>query len=275
MIIMNENYETEESSMFSYEDRCVYRTNPLAEVICQLRFPEILKIEAQLPVAFQEAIRDEYPQYSTRKETPAPKLSGTPGNMQLQKQEPVNNYQFVSGDGIWRVNLTSKFISLSCNKYTCWEDFAQKLDKPLAAFIKTYQPAYFDRVGLRFLNFISRKDLGLEGTPYKELIQPCYLGLLADDDISEAGITRCGIDVETAIRGGCRVKIHSGPGMVKRNGKPDNEIKFVFDQDLYMPGRVPVNHSAGALQTLHAQADSIFRGAITSTLHDAMEPEKI
>jgi putative pyruvate formate lyase activating enzyme len=42
-----------------------------------------------------------------------------------------------------------------------------------------------------------------------------------------------------------------------------------------MPGNLPVNLSAGALQTLHAQAYSIFRGAITDTLHDAMEPEII
>jgi len=32
---------------------------------------------------------------------------------------------------------------------------------------------------------------------------------------------------------------------------------------------------AGALQTLHAQADSIFRGAITEKLHNAMGPEDI
>ena len=40
-----------------------------------------------------------------------------------------------------------------------------------------------------------------------------------------------------------------------------------------MPGQLPVNLSAGALQTLHSQADSIFRGAVTDVLHDAMEPE--
>ena len=49
-------------------------------------------------------------------------------------------------------------------------------------------------------------------------------------------------------------------------------MKFIFDQDLYMPGKVAVNLSAAALQTLHTQAFSIFRDAITDTLHDAMEP---
>ena len=259
--------------MFSHESRCIYQKNQLAEVICQLRFPEILSIQANLPVDFQEAIRDEYPRYSSRKETPAPKLTGTPGNLNLEKQEPITNYQFASADGVWRVNLTSRFISLSCSKYTCWEDFAARLDKPLAAFIKIYHPAYFERVGLRYLNFISRNELGLEGTPFSELFQPCYLGPLAEEDVPETGIGRCSVDTEMAIRGGCRVKLHAGPGMVKRGGQADSELKFVFDQDLFMPGQLAVNLSAGALQTLHAQAYSIFRGAITDTLDNAMDPE--
>ena len=37
--------------MFSQESRCIYEKNQLIEVICQLRFPDILKIEAQEPYA--------------------------------------------------------------------------------------------------------------------------------------------------------------------------------------------------------------------------------
>ena len=261
--------------MFSTEPRCIYRNNQLGEVICQLRFPEILTIEANIPAQFQDMIRDEYPGYSVKKELPAPKLTGIPGNLQFEKQQPIHNYQFASADGLWRVNLTSRFISLACSRYTCWEDFAKKLDKPLAAFIQAYRPAYFERVGLRYLNFISRFDTGLNDVPFRELIQPAYLGLLNDEQIPELAVTRSSVDTELAVRGGCRVKIHAGPGLVKRNGRQEQEIKFIFDQDLYMPGKVEVKLSAGALQTLHNQAYSIFRGAITDTLHDAMEPEDI
>lgn len=261
--------------MFANESRVRYRKNQLGEVICQLRFPEILSIESNIPAQFQDVIRDEYPVYSVRKEIPAPKLSGTPGNLQLEKQQPVNNYQFASADGAWRVNLTSRFISLACNRYTCWEDFAKKLDKPLAAFIQIYRPAFYERVGLRYVNFISRNATGLAGYPYRELIEEKYLGLLADEQIPEIGTTRATVDAEIPIRGGCRAKIHAGPGMVKRNGQTDKEVKFVLDLDLFMPGNVEVKLSAGALQTLHSQAYPIFRDAITDTLHDAMEPIEI
>lgn len=258
--------------MFSNEDRSVYRNNQLGEVICQIRFPEILKIGTEVPADYQEAIRDEFPRYSSRMESPAPKITGTPGNLTLQNQPQTVNYQFLSEDGLWRVNLTSRFISFTCGRYTCWEDFAKMLDKPLAAFIQIYKPAFFERVGLRYINFISRKSLELDSVPFRELITSSYLGLLAEEDISETGIGRCSVDAELPIRGGCRVKIHAGPGIVRGRNQQDTEVKFVLDLDLFMPGKVPVNFAAGALHTLHSQAWPIFRGAITGKLHDALDP---
>ena len=261
--------------MFSTEERCVYEKNQLVEVICQLRFPEILTIGANLPVDFQEAIRAEFPRYTARKENAAPKITGIPGNLTLENPAPTINYQFASADGTWRVNLTSKFISLACSRYTCWEDFARMLDKPLAAFIRIYKPAYFERIGLRYVNAFSRKALDLEGVPFRELFHDRYLGLLGDEELNETAAVRSTVDADIAIRGGCRAKLHAGPGVVKHGAKPDQEVKFIFDQDLYLPGKVAVNLSAGALQTLHAQAYPIFRDAITDKLHEAMEPEAL
>lgn len=263
--------------MFSNEARCNYANNQLGDVICQLRFPEILSIGANVPVAFQEAIRHDFPQYAARQEVPAPKITGAPGNFSLQNQPQTINYQFTSADGNWRVNLTSKFISLACHRYTGWEDFAKKLDKPLAAFIKIYRPAYFERVGLRYLNFISRRDLDLENVPLSELIAPCYLGPLAEDDVSEQGANRCTVEADLALRGSCRVKLHAGPGKIQRPSTQhqDPEVKFILDIDMYCPGKVEVNYSVGALQMLHNHAYSIFRGAITDRLHKALEPRSI
>ena len=261
--------------MFSKEPRCHYGTNQLVEVICQLRFPEILSISANPPVDFQEAIRAQYPRFHRRQEVQPPKIVGNPGSFAVENQPGTVNYQFSTPDGVWRVNLTSKFISLACTNYTCWEDFASHLDKPLAAFIQIYKPAFFERVGLRYVNAISRQALGLVGTRFAELITPCYLGPLGEPEINEVSTSRCTVDVETAIRGGCRLKLHAGPGFIRRFGKDDKEVKFILDLDLSMNGQVPVNLSAGALQTLHGQAFPIFRGAIADVLHEAMEPEEI
>lgn len=258
--------------MFSDAQRCVYHHNCLADVICQLRFPEILKIEANAPVDFQEAVRASFPKYTLRKDAASPRLTGTPGNMRLENPPTTNNYQFSSADGVWRINLTSKFISLSCSRYTRWEDFAKRLDLLLAAFIRVYEPALFERIGLRYINAISRRDLDLSEERYADLIQPMYIGPLASDHINEKAFARCSMDFEVKAGGNILAKVHAGPGILNRNGQPDPESKFIFDQDLFVTGDTPVNYAASTLDTIHSKAFRLFRGAITDTLHNAMEP---
>lgn len=259
--------------MFFDRDRYVYRKNQLLEVICQLRFPTILSISAREPADFQEAIRREFPQYKRLREQPAPKLTGGPGSFRVEEGDQVTNYQFLSSDGRWKVNLTNSFIALATPQYTNWEDFAAKLDRILAQFIPIYEPAHFERVGLRFINAISRKALDLEGVPFRELIQPGYLGLLGEDDVQETQFARSGQDIEMQVSGGCRVKLHAGPGMVQRGKIKDEEVKFILDLDIFMNGKLPMQQCAPALQTVHLQADRLFAGALTRRLHEAMEPE--
>lgn len=259
--------------MFSSKPRCRYRNNQLTDVICQFRFPENPAITAATPVEFQEIIRDCFPLYNLRQDIPAPKITGQPGHFALENQPKTINHQFSSADGNLRVNLTNKFISVSCAHYTSWESFASALDKPLAEFIQLYRPEYFQRIGLRYLNVFSRKELNMEGTPFSSLITPCYLGPLAEPDVSQAAASRCTLDLEMGLRDGCRLKLHAGPGHIRRAGIEDREAKFIFDQDISITGKLPIHLTAGTLHTLHAQAWSVFRGAITQELHDAMEPE--
>lgn len=258
--------------MFFDRDRYLYRKHQLVEVICQLRFPTILSISAREPADFQEAIRRDFPQYKRLLEQAQPKISGVPGNLRVEEGNRVTNYQFLSADGRWKVNLTNNFVALATPAYTKWEDFAAKLDLILAQFIPIYQPAYFERVGLRFINVFSRKALDLEGVPFRELLQPGYLGLLGEDDVREESFARSGQDIELAVSGGCRVKLHAGPGMLQRGTVKDNEVKFILDNDIFMNGKLPVAQCAPALQTVHIQADRLFAGAITQRLHEAMEP---
>ena len=101
--------------MFSQESRCIYRNPQVADVICQLRFPEILSIGTTVPDKFQEAIRSEFPKYAKLQEMPAPKLTGTPGNLTMQKPEPTINHQFASADqqvhfpGLRQIHLLGGF----------------------------------------------------------------------------------------------------------------------------------------------------------------------
>src|SRR5713226_162290 len=46
---------------FPDSQRVIYDRNPLEEVVCQVKFPPILKIDSAAPAAFQDEIRGTYP----------------------------------------------------------------------------------------------------------------------------------------------------------------------------------------------------------------------
>ncbi len=257
--------------MLSNAERCRYLKPQLIEVLCQLRFPTILKIENQSPFEFQELIRKDYPNYSVKEEHPPAQPNAPKGT--------VKNHQFISLDGGWKVNLTRSFVSLSTHRYSTWEDFAKRLDRILAHVIGVYQPACFNRIGLRYINAFNRERLDLEGTPWRELIQPGYLGLMADEDVPESAFGKNEQNVNMALPGGARCNIKCGHGTLhKVNNKTRETVDepvYMLDIDVYMDGNIEMSHVAPGLNIVHTHADSIFRGAITDDLHEAMEPRAI
>ena len=269
------NLQRSMSMLFSDRPRTHYAKAPAHEVICQLRFPTILSINKTEPADFQEAIREAFPQYARRQETVPPKAVRLPdGKVQVQQQPPLANYHFLSADGRWKINLTRDFIALSTLSYGGWEDFARHLDKPLASFIQLYRPAYFQRVGLRYINLFSRKRLGLEDCPWTELFAPAYTGPLDEGDVREEDLLSCACDFQLKLDSSCLAKIHAGPGRIKNNapGAPvDPEVKFVFDMDLSMNGDTPCTLAAAGLETLHGHATRLFEGAMEDKLRRAME----
>lgn len=262
--------------MFSQEERCLYKNHQLKEVICQLRYPAIAAIAAQEPADFQEAVRQSFPIYEKRLEPLPARVIPVPGQPpRVEQQPPVVNHQFCTADGAYRINLCRDFISLTCRHYAGWEQFAKRMDQALASFIQIYRPSCFQRIGLRYLNAFSKKELELEQTPWRELLRPAYLGLLASEDLQEGAFNRCTQEVDAAIPGGCNLKLHIGPGRIKQGREEAaQEVHMILDMDVSMSGNIPMNLSAGAMQTIHAQAYSVFRDAITDTLHSAMEPQE-
>lgn len=257
--------------LFSDNTRYSYAVNPLIEVICQLRFPTILSIGSTDPAQFQEAVRADFPRYAARQEPQQARIV----NGQLEQAPPITNYNFISADGFWKINLTKDFVALSTLRYTRWEDFAQKLDKVLALFIQIYQPAFFERVGLRYINAFSRNRLGLQDALWDDLINSPFIGVLSEPDVDEAAASRSSLDVELNLGQSRRMKLHAGPGMLG-DGKKDPEPKFILDGDFsVLDQQIPIQRIAGDLDVLHDYAVRLLNAAITRELHDAMGPTPI
>ena len=256
--------------------RFIYEKAQLIEVICQLRFPAILSIDAKEPADFQETVRENFPRYHTQVERLPPLGPG-------QKAQEVTNYNFLTEDGTYKLSMTKNFIALSTMRYAGWEEFARTLDEPLGHFISIYRPAYFERVGLRYVNGFSRSALGLEDRRWNDLFQPQYLGVLDDDSVDESKVTKCAVDLEMRLDERAALKLHAGPGSVKRTLRTpeglktvqEKETRFIFDQDLFVQSKVKLPEVTETLEALHGHADRIFSDAITDALHDAMEAVEV
>lgn len=257
--------------LFNNSDRWNYTNSQLHEVICQIRFPAILSINEASPAEFQEAIRDSFPRYEVRKEQGPPRLVGMgTAEVKLERPPVILNHTFESSTGIWKINLTQNFISISTIRYNNWEDMAKRLDKPLAEFIRIYQPSYFERLGLRYVNVFSRKTLNLEGTPWREMFNPAYLGVLSDPEVDEGKVRKSSNDTELTFGDSTFLKLHAGPGMLKQGGQTDPEVKFILDMDCSTGGQIEGGDVAAKLDLLHGHASDTFHGAITETLHNAL-----
>ena len=110
--------------------RLTLQKNPLEQVICQLRFPQILKIDMQAPFEFQDIIRQEYPMYAASKENQpemSPEITAQipPGSIGIPAVDKIN-YRFFTTNEAWVVNLASQFVFsqdsgnrsvIACNLY--------------------------------------------------------------------------------------------------------------------------------------------------------------
>ena len=160
-------------------ERVHYAKCPLVEVVSQINFPQMLEIDEQLPVEFQKAVRDDFPLFETQEQVT---LAFKQVSGQLVPEPPQDNkkklYHFFNLDKTSRITLSSNCVNVFTSKYERWEAFTLLVDRALAALTDTYGVKYTNRVGLRYINIISKENIGLVGTPWAELIQPFLLGVM-------------------------------------------------------------------------------------------------
>lgn len=251
--------------------RVVYKRNSLDEVICQVRFPPILKIDTETPAAFQELLRSVYPHLRESSELLfdirlAPPQSSPEELQQVRGTRDIMNHEFMSEDGKWKVNLTRSFLALSTKDYIRWEDFIGRFEKALQAFIRVYEPTDFMRVGLRYIDVIVRSKLGLDGVDWSELIQDYILGVLAADSI-KGEIGSYENTFEVRLEGEGVVRVSTKMVQSSESGEPC----YLLDSDFFNRRRLKHEEVLPILGDLHACALNLFRWCIKDKLHNAME----
>ena len=212
-------------------ERVKYRKSALREVIFQVNFPSILKIDADAPVEFQELVRQQYPLYNDRRNETVVNVNG-----RQQTVSKNHNHEFISADGKSKVNLTNCFVALSTLDYDRWEVFTEQCKTIVGHLMIVYQPTVVQRIGLRYKDLITRSQWDLLDTPWNDLIKKEALGIVGE--LPENKINRYVMDFE--ILGEDQVIEHRHFELVRdAQSRVLTEKSFLIDCDYYYQGIIP------------------------------------
>ncbi len=262
---------------FPDSPRVIYNKNPLKEVICQLRFPTILKISAGQVADFQEKIRREYPLYELQEPTlifpqlPS-ELSAIVEQINIPKLPGSATHRFSTKDSKRFIALAQNFLAVAESAYSMWESFRAELVEAERALREVYEPPFYTRIGLRYQDVISRRDLGLADSKWRDLLQSHIIGELGSPEISGAIVTAQTISlIQIPEIPGAHVRLTHGLAKL-----PENEEQcYVIDSDFFIEQKEGLDEPFEILDRFNRLAGKLFRWAITDVLDKAMDPQPL
>ncbi len=257
--------------LFPRSQRVIFEKAPLKQVVCQVRFPTILKI-GETPADFQERVRQMFPLYEKGPEVNVPIATPLPPQViqALRNQIGGMPHRFMTVDRSSTIILALESLSLSTSAYTRWEEFLNLFRSPLAALNEIYKPPFFSRVGLRYINQIERDKIGLaRDRSWSNLIQDQVLGELSIA-VFEKNADMATRQVKLTMPNNAgNILFQSG---ILGTSAKDNRA-FMIDFDFSKEGQIGVNDAEPLLFEFHKLAGDAFRWAIKPELHDALDPK--
>ena len=265
--------------LFPSSPREVYEANPLDQVICQIRYPAILAISANSPDRFQDSIRKAYPLYEEQR----PPVFAPPAGMPKQvadllasvpvPQLPQNRgHHFLTDSRARQVSLTQDFVAVTDHQYARWEDFREEVRHAEQTLREIYSPAFYTRVGLRYVDVLDRSQLGLSGTPWAELLAPTFIGMLGDSVFANH-LGELQVDSLLRIPGEEQGQLHLRHGLA-RSGDTDEQV-YLIDADFYTDRRSDSDDIFRALDKFNKLGGNLFRWATSEKLRVALGPTPI
>lgn len=259
--------------VFETGERVKFGKCPLKGVICQIRFPNMLIINAEEPTKFQVEIKDQFPKYELLIEEQDQFVFDTaPNTLRIPKlvQNRNKNHKFSSSSGDYSVNLTSTFISLSTNKYTTWDDFSTVLKKVVSSFIKIYEPAFYIRIGLRYIDAFNEKDYKINSKNINKLFAPYILGIMASPVVTDK-IKTFSNSAEITLSDKMLAKILVTKGFVEN----ETQSSIILDTDIILSEQANFDDYIDKLNNMHAEASGVLRWAVKEKMIKIMEPTDI
>ena len=255
--------------MIDKEKRVRYENGSLKEVIIQLRFPTILSVNVKQPVELQERIKDLYPFFQEQNESQNNVVvNPAVQEVSFKKISESKNYAFVSSDAKSKFNLTPSFIAFSSVNYIQWELFKENVEFLLDAFEELYQPPFYNRIGLHYINAFTREELGIKEKKWTELLQPHILGMISPENEDGVKSYVSEIVYSTRIED---VLSRNHVELVHINNQ--KEVSLLLDCDYFIQGKTIGKEGVPeCMEKLHDASHHFIDNAITDELYTIMKP---
>lgn len=251
-------------------DRVIYDRNPLVGVTFHARFSRLLEVDSELPTAFQKKVLPRYPLLEEREVMRFTVPTG-PTEIPGPSENRGKVYEFISEDKIWKISLSSDYLTLNTTRYRKWEEFRDKLQDMLQDFLLVYEMPIFTRIGLKYQNVIDRTKLGLEDQHWAQILKPHVAGEFADKSFEEKDFLARQCSFRVRLGSGDNVQVTHG---IVRNTE-SNVMAYRFDGDFYNEDQAKADID-GIVETtnrLNANSGRLFHWAIEDQLHAAMGPK--
>jgi uncharacterized protein (TIGR04255 family) len=238
---------------------------PLDEVVCQVKFPPILRIAKDTPIEFQEAVRERFPELRVEHGV----LVQIPGIVSSEKpamEGMSKSFRFMTSDGKSHIALAPGFVALTTKQYTHWGNFQQDLNMAAQAVRNIYHFPYATRIGLRFVNRFTRKNTGCKNlSEILDLFRTELTCLLRTEVWTEP--TEMLTQIILKDKQG-RLALRSG------FGKDQNEVFFVLDFDYFEEGQLPLERLKQRIERYHSRIYEAFRWCLLDDSLTRFEPSE-
>lgn len=237
---------------------------PLAEVLCQVRFPTILNISRGHPIEFQEAIRKRFPELE--EENNLHVRVGSEGGVHAANAEVLGRtFHFRTSDGGTLASLSTDAFALSTTQYTIWDAFAKDLALVHESAMAVYGLPYARRIGLRYVNHLDVERTGSKSfEEMKELLRPELVAMLTTNawDRAEEMVSQVLLK-DDAGRLILRVAAGAGEGLTP---------VILLDFDYYEEGRIPLEDLVERCNRYHEVIYRAFRWSMRSETMKVFDP---
>lgn len=236
-----------------------YKTPPLLEAVCELRFGAKTPFsEAQIK-AFHSKIKAQFP-VSKKGKVHSLELkieaNKAPSKDKSFKEGFYEFDQFLSEDEKYSVQLDGGRVSIHrIRPYTSWTEFFPLIKAVYSSYVETFSPEKVLRIGIRFVNEVAAPSEGFSFTDYFNI--KASLPSLAENN--QKSLFVGSVFEQEGGRDAIKVQF-----VEKQSLESVPNRVFVLDFDYFLAN--PVIEFSGIeewLQKAHTNLEAVFEGVIT------------